>query len=142
MSHVGKVVRLRQKLSDITGAVSGIFGRKAEKDPAVARLDALKVISISPYAPPPPPTHVAHLLAPILAGIRTLYWQESAPYVGRKPHPMLAESRTLCWQKPAPCVGRNLHPMLAETCTCRGIHAALPLLAGTYGGSKSAVQER
>ena len=43
MSHAGKVVRLRQKLSDITGAVSGIFGRKAEKDPAVARLDALKV---------------------------------------------------------------------------------------------------
>ena len=39
----GKVVRLRQKLSDITGAVTGIFGRKAEKDPAVARLDALKV---------------------------------------------------------------------------------------------------
>ncbi len=39
----GKVVRLRQKLSDITGAVTGIFGRKAEKDPAVAKLDALKV---------------------------------------------------------------------------------------------------
>ena len=39
----GKVLRLRQKLSDITGAVTGIFGRKAEKDPAVARLDALKV---------------------------------------------------------------------------------------------------
>ena len=39
----GKVVRLRQKLSDITGAVTGIFGKKAEKDPAVARLDALKV---------------------------------------------------------------------------------------------------
>ncbi|KAL3145706.1 ATPase arsa1 [Trebouxia sp. C0010 RCD-2024] len=39
---IGKVVRLRQKLSDITGAVSGMFGRKAEKDPAVARLDALK----------------------------------------------------------------------------------------------------
>lgn len=39
----GKVVRLRQKLSDITGAVSGIFGKKQEKDPAVARLDALKV---------------------------------------------------------------------------------------------------
>ena len=39
----GKVVRLRQKLSDITGAVTGIFGRKTEKDPAVARLDALKV---------------------------------------------------------------------------------------------------
>ena len=45
MSHAGKVVRLRQKLSDITGAVSGIFGRKAEKDPAVARLDALKVLN-------------------------------------------------------------------------------------------------
>lgn len=39
----GKVVRLRQKLSDITGAVTGIFGRKSEKDPAVAKLDALKV---------------------------------------------------------------------------------------------------
>ena len=39
----GKVVRLRQKLSDITGAVTGIFGRKSEKDPAVAELDALKV---------------------------------------------------------------------------------------------------
>ena len=39
----GKVVRLRQKLSDVTGAVTGLFGRKAEKDPAVARLDALKV---------------------------------------------------------------------------------------------------
>jgi len=36
-------VRLRQKLSDITGAVTGLFGRKAEKDPAVAKLDALKV---------------------------------------------------------------------------------------------------
>ena len=50
MSHAGKVVRLRQKLSDITGAVSGMFGRKAEKDPAVARLDALKVCpSAFPY---------------------------------------------------------------------------------------------
>lgn len=39
---IGKVVRLRQKLSDITGAVTGLFGRKAEKDPAVAKLDALK----------------------------------------------------------------------------------------------------
>jgi len=36
-------VRLRQKLSDITGAVTGLFGRKAGKDPAVAKLDALKV---------------------------------------------------------------------------------------------------
>ena len=43
MDFVGKVVRLRQKLSDLTGAVTGIFGRKAEKDPAVAKLDALKV---------------------------------------------------------------------------------------------------
>lgn len=41
----GKVVRLRQKLSDITGAVTGIFGRKAEQDPAVARLDSLKVLT-------------------------------------------------------------------------------------------------
>ena len=40
-------MRLRQKLSDITGAVTGIFGRKAEKDPAVARLDALKVLPIA-----------------------------------------------------------------------------------------------
>ena len=62
MSHAGKVVRLRQKLSDITGAVSGIFGRKAEKDPAVARLDALKVVEPLPmylasvaYPPPPQP---------------------------------------------------------------------------------------
>ena len=64
MSHAGKVVRLRQKLSDITGAVSGIFGRKAEKDPAVARLDALKVRNhpprgpLSPPPPPPPPPPV------------------------------------------------------------------------------------
>ena len=43
VTRAGKVVRLRQKLSDLTGAVTGIFGRKAEKDPAVARLDALKV---------------------------------------------------------------------------------------------------
>ena len=41
--HAGKVVRLRQKLADVTGAVTGLFGRKADKDPAVARLDSLKV---------------------------------------------------------------------------------------------------
>ena len=48
MTHAGKVVRLRQKLADITGAVTGIFGRKSEKDPAVAKLDALKVKSRMP----------------------------------------------------------------------------------------------
>lgn len=61
MSHAGKVVRLRQKLSDITGAVSGVFGRKVEKDPAVARLDALKVTP-TPFFPPPgtpPPGHAS-----------------------------------------------------------------------------------
>ena len=49
MLCAGKVVRLRQKLSDITGAVTGIFGRKSEKDPAVARLDALKVLPVTNY---------------------------------------------------------------------------------------------
>ena len=37
-------VRLRQKLSDTTGAVKSFFtGKAAEKDPAVAKLEELKV---------------------------------------------------------------------------------------------------
>ena len=39
----GKIVRLKQKLADVTGAVGKLFGRKQEKDPAVAQLDAVKV---------------------------------------------------------------------------------------------------
>jgi hypothetical protein len=37
-------VRLRQKLSDATGAVTSFFtGKAAEKDPAVVKLEELKV---------------------------------------------------------------------------------------------------
>ena len=36
-------MRLKQKLADMTGAVGKLFGRKQEKDPAVAKLDAVKV---------------------------------------------------------------------------------------------------
>lgn len=37
-------VRLRQKLSDATGAVKSFFtGQAAEKDPAVVKLEELKV---------------------------------------------------------------------------------------------------
>ena len=39
----GKIVRLKQKLADVTGAVGKLFGRRQEKDPAVAQLDAVKV---------------------------------------------------------------------------------------------------
>jgi hypothetical protein len=38
-----QVVRLRAKLTDAAGAVKGIFGIKSEKDPAVAKLEALQV---------------------------------------------------------------------------------------------------
>jgi hypothetical protein len=40
-----QVVRLRAKLTDAAGAVKGIFGIKSEKDPAVAKLEALQVQS-------------------------------------------------------------------------------------------------
>lgn len=40
---VGKVVRLRQKILDAANAVKGVFGVKSEKDPAVEKLEALKV---------------------------------------------------------------------------------------------------
>ena len=43
MLPAGKIVRLKQKLADVTGAVGKLFGRKQEKDPAVAKLDAVKV---------------------------------------------------------------------------------------------------
>ena len=37
-------VRLRQKLSDIPGAVTSFFtGKAAEKDPAIVKLEELKV---------------------------------------------------------------------------------------------------
>jgi arsenite-transporting ATPase len=39
---IGKVVRLRAKLTDAAGAVKGMFGIKSEKDPAVAKLEALQ----------------------------------------------------------------------------------------------------
>jgi hypothetical protein len=38
-----QVVRLRAKLTDAAGAVKGMFGIKSEKDPAVAKLEALQV---------------------------------------------------------------------------------------------------
>ena len=40
---VGKVIRLRAKLTNAAAAVKGIFGVKAEKDQAVEKLEALKV---------------------------------------------------------------------------------------------------
>jgi arsenite-transporting ATPase len=39
---IGKIVRLRQKLLSVTGVVTGLFGKKQEEDPTVAKLDALK----------------------------------------------------------------------------------------------------
>jgi anion-transporting ArsA/GET3 family ATPase len=41
-----QVVRLRAKLTDAAGAVKGMFGIKSEKDPAVAKLEALQVRSL------------------------------------------------------------------------------------------------
>lgn len=41
-------MRLKQKLADVTGAVGKLFGRKQEKDPAVAKLDAVKVSFCGP----------------------------------------------------------------------------------------------
>ncbi|GAX82278.1 hypothetical protein CEUSTIGMA_g9707.t1 [Chlamydomonas eustigma] len=42
-ASIGKLVRLRQKLSDTTGAVKSFFtGQAAEKDPAVVKLEELK----------------------------------------------------------------------------------------------------
>ncbi len=41
---VGKVVRLRQKILDAANAVKGVFGVKSEKDPAVEKLELLKVV--------------------------------------------------------------------------------------------------
>lgn len=38
-----QVVRLRAKLTDAAGAIKGVFGIKSEKDPAVAKLEALQV---------------------------------------------------------------------------------------------------
>ena len=42
-----QVVRLRAKLTDAAGAVKGMFGIKSEKDPAVAKLEALQVRSLA-----------------------------------------------------------------------------------------------
>jgi len=40
---IGKIVRLRQKLSNATGAVKSFFtGKEVEKDPAVVKLEELK----------------------------------------------------------------------------------------------------
>lgn len=42
-ASIGKLVRLRQKLTDATGAVTSFFtGKAAEKDPAVVKLEELK----------------------------------------------------------------------------------------------------
>ena len=40
---VGKVIRLRAKLTNAAAAVKGFFGVKAERDQAVVKLEALKV---------------------------------------------------------------------------------------------------
>eukprot|EP00239_Pterosperma_sp_CCMP1384_P008696 CAMPEP_0197857568 /NCGR_PEP_ID=MMETSP1438-20131217/30754_1 /TAXON_ID=1461541 /ORGANISM="Pterosperma sp., Strain CCMP1384" /LENGTH=459 /DNA_ID=CAMNT_0043473445 /DNA_START=131 /DNA_END=1507 /DNA_ORIENTATION=- len=41
-ASIGKVVRLRQKLSSATSAIKGVFGVQGEQDEAVAKLESLK----------------------------------------------------------------------------------------------------
>ncbi|MEW5316453.1 MAG: hypothetical protein WDW38_007825 [Sanguina aurantia] len=43
-ASLGKIIRLRQKISAVPNAIKGFFGGKSEEDPAVLKLEELKVV--------------------------------------------------------------------------------------------------
>lgn len=58
---LGKLIRIRQRLSSAGAALRGLFGASEQQDEALQKLEKLQVQTLLPPSPPPSPPLPARL---------------------------------------------------------------------------------